>query len=298
MTAQPGFQDIVEQPIPRISIVDVGAMDERQERYHRLLASGLAVVVGFEPNPEQFARLQGRGGPYRYLPLCLGKGGPARLHITRWPGCSSLLQPDPAVIDLFEMIGAASLDRTNNFQVLRDEELETVRLDDIVDLKVDYLKLDVQGSELEILRHGTRKLADTVVIETEVEFLPIYREQPLFGDIQVFLRDQGFVLHKLIDCAGRPFRPFRRPNPYLPISQLLWADAVFVRDFSRLETYSDDGLLKAAAVLDVVYGSVDLVALLLGEYDRRRATSTRQCYIEKLGSRQVLTPFLNVKEAP
>jgi FkbM family methyltransferase len=298
LARQPGFQDIVEHPIPQISIVDVGAMVEGQERYHQLVISGLAVVTGFEPNPEQFSRLQGRDGRYRYLPVCLGKGGPATLHITRYPGCSSLLQPDPKVIDLFELIGAASEDRINNFEVMRSEELETVRLDDIDDLRMDFIKLDVQGSELEILRHGTGKLADVVVIESEVEFIPLYRDQPLFGDIQVFLRDNGFVLHKLVDCAGRPFRPFSLPNPYLPISQLLWADAIFVRDFTRLDTYSDDGLLKAAAVLDVAYGSVDLVGLLLAEYDRRRGTRLRQRYIGKLRNRELIAPFLNIKDKP
>ena len=86
-----------------------------------------------------------------------------------------------------------------------------------------------QGYELEIMRHGTATLANTLVIECETEFVPLYKDQPLFGDVQCFLRDQGFMLHKLIDVAGRPFRPFNPPNPYQPMSQLLWADAIFVR---------------------------------------------------------------------
>jgi FkbM family methyltransferase len=300
MATQPRFQDVLGQRVPQISIVDVGAMREGQERYHRLVADGLATVTGFEPNAEQFALLQGRGGPYRYLPLCLGDGGPATLHITRWPGCSSLLQPDPLVIDLFETIGAASRDRTNNFEVIRSEPMETTRLDDVEGLRIDFLKLDVQGSELDILRHGTAKLSGATVIECEVEFIPLYRHQPLFGDVQVFLREQGFVLHKLIDCAGRPFRPFNPPNPFQPMSQLLWADAIFVRDFTRLDAYSDDGLVKAAAVLDVVYSSFDLAALLLAEYDRRCGTAARLRYVDTLidPARTLTAQFLNIKDAP
>ncbi len=82
------------------------------------------------------------------------------------------------------------------------------------------------------MRNGTKKLQDVLVVETEVEFLALYKDQPLFGDLQVFLRDHGFVLHKLIDVAGRPFRPISPPNPHTPMSQLLWADAIFVRDFT------------------------------------------------------------------
>ncbi len=198
---------------------------------------------------------------------------------------------------MFMTIGCA--DPGGNFFVQRTDRVETVRLDDLgPNIVVDFLKIDVQGYELEIMRNGTSKLSNTVVIECEVEFVPMYRDQPLFGDIQCFLRDQGFVLHKLIDVGGRPFRPFSPPNPYLPMSQLLWADAIFVRDFTRLGTYSDDGLLKAAAILDLVYGSYDLVALLLGEYDRRSHTDLRQRYLDALPRRPLQLQFLNVVNYP
>ena len=38
--------------------------------------------------------------------------------------------------------------------------------------------------ELLVLEHGMQKLADAVVIEAEVEFVELYRGQPLFGDIE------------------------------------------------------------------------------------------------------------------
>ena len=268
------------------------------ERYHPLVASGLAQVTGFEPNPAEFARLQDRKGPYRYLPHFLGSGRPATFHLTRYPGCSSLLAPDPKVIDMFMTLGCA--DPGGNFHVQKTEPVETVRLDDIKPaLMVDFLKVDTQGYELEIMRNGTTTLARALVIECETEFVPLYKDQPLFGDVQCFLRDQGFMLHKLLDVAGRPFRPFNPPNPYQPMSQLLWADAIFVRDFTRLDAYSDDELLKAAAILDVVYSSYDLVGLLLTEHDRRRKTGVQQAYVKELQKRSSLSvQFLNVMDRP
>jgi len=268
-----------------------------QERYDSLVRSGLAQVTGVEPNAAECARLQGRKGPYQYLPVFLGNGARATFHVTRYPGCSSLLKPNPDLIDKFMTIGCA--DPGGNFHVQRTEAVETVRLDDLgPDISVDYLKIDVQGYELEIMRHGTTKLSHAVVIETEVEFVPIYWEQPLLGDIQCFLRDHGFVLHKLIDIAGRPFRPFSPPNPFLPVSQVLWADAIFVRDFTRLDKYTDDGLLKAVAVLDLVYGSYDLAALLLGEFDRRSQSRLRERYLDALRKRPLSPRCLNVLDRP
>jgi FkbM family methyltransferase len=291
------LSDVLQRALPTVHVVDVGAMDVGQERYHPLLKSGVAQVTGFEPNPTEYARLNGRQGPYRYLPVFLGNGKPATFHRTRYPGCSSLLAPDPGVIDLFTTIGCSDPD--GNFHVQSTESVDTVRLDDLEpNLEMDFLKIDVQGYELEIMRNGTATLSNTVVIECEVEFLAMYQQQPLFGDVQCFLRDQGFVLHKLIDVGGRPFRPFAPTNPFLPMSQLLWADAIFVRDFTRLETYSDDALLKAVAILDLVYASYDLPVLLLGEYDRRSQTNLRQSYINALRSRMAPVKFLNIMDRP
>jgi FkbM family methyltransferase len=296
MADQSNPGEFLGRKIPTIQILDVGAMATGEERYRPLVASGLAEVTGFEPNPAEYARLQDRKSPYRYLPHFLGAGQPAKFHLTYYPGCSSLLEPDAKVINLFMTID--SVDPDGNCHVFKTETVETTRLDDIKPpLTVDFLKVDAQGHELEIMRHGTSILAKTLVIECETEFVPLYKDQPLFGDVQCFLREQGFMLHKLIDVAGRPFRPFNPPNPYQPMSQLLWADAIFVRDFTRLDAYSDDDLLKAAAVLDVVYSSYDLAGLLLIEHDRRLKTDMQRAFVNDLQRRSSLqVQFLNVMD--
>ena len=109
----------------------------------------------------------------------------------------------------------------------------------------DLIKIDIQGAELMALQNGTETVREALVIESEVEFVPLYEGQALFCDLQAFLREQGFVFHKFLDMAGRAFRPFLPPNPHAPLSQLLWADAIFVRDFTELDRWTDTDLLKA-----------------------------------------------------
>ncbi len=283
---------VLNHPIPTIDILDIGAMEQGADRYLPLMVTGLGRVTGFEPNPDEFAKLQARGGPFRYLPYFLGTGEPAIFYRTFYPGCSSLLEPDPAVIDLFMEMACARPD--GNFHVVETFPVETKRLDDISGIACDLIKLDVQGYELEILRHGTKTLANALVIECEVEFVPLYKNQPLFGDVQLFLREHGFVLHKLIDVGGRPFSPYEIEKPDAPISQLLWADAIFVKDFTKLNRYSDDDLLKAAAILDLVYNSYDLAGLLLKEFDRRSGTSLCARYNDAFTKRRLEPKFLNL----
>jgi len=278
---------IIGTPVPHIEIMDIGAMIEGEERYRALVNQGLASVTGFEANPAEFARLSQRPGPYTYHPVCLGDGGRATLHVTYYPGCSSLLRPDETVIDAFSGIGASP--PGGNFAVVKTVPVDTVRLDDIEGCaRPDLVKIDVQGAELLVLENGPKTVAGALVLEAEAEFVPLYKDQPLFGDLHAFMRRHGFELHKLIDVAGRCYRPLTLGNPFAPISQVLWADAVFVRSVFVLDTYSDGDLLKAAAILNDVYRSYDLVHRLLAEFDRRAGGQTASAY----------TAFLNSGTAP
>jgi FkbM family methyltransferase len=290
--------DALRVELPIVEVLDIGARQEGEDRYAPLLTQNLARVTGFEPEASEFERLEARPGPFTYFPHVLGAGGRATMHVTRYPGCSSLLEPDPAVIDLFETLGASPPD--GNFLVVDKVDVETVRLDDVPGLRSpDYIKIDVQGTELQVLTHGPRTLSSAVVVQTEVEFLPIYKNQPLFGDMQCFLREQGFVLHKLIDIGGRGFQPIHNSaNPFQAISQVLWADAVFVRNFVGFDQWTDEGLLKAALILNDIYRSYDLVFHLLRARDARLKENLADRYLAALSLTQPVPLYFNLKNTP
>lgn len=293
------FRDILVDDLPEITIVDVGAMIEGTARYNVLANNYKTMVTGFEPNEEEYKKLSAQKQPsMRYLPCFLGDGNRASFNLARYPGCSSLYEADPSLIDLFSTIGASA---GGNFEIMKKENVETERLDDVYDLSsAHYIKLDVQGAELSVLEHGINTLTTTLLIETEVEFVPLYKDQPLFGDVQCFLREQGFLLHKLIDVAGRCFRPFQMPsNPFIPMSQMLWADAVFVRDFTKLDALADSELLLLATMLHDVYSSYDLVQYILTTYDRRGNTKLTDAYVHRLAdSNDLGILYLNQKRQP
>lgn len=260
----------------RVKIVDVGANPiESTPPYESLLRRGDADVVGFEPNGDGLAKLNAQKGPFEtYLPHAIGDGKRHTLRFCTAPGMTSLLEPNPAVLNLFHGFPTWG-------QIVATEEVDTIRLDDIPETAgLDLLKMDIQGAELLVLRNAEARLADALVIQVEVEFLPMYVDQPLFGDLDVFLRQQGFVFHRFFPEVSRTIRPLLMDNNiYAGLSQLLWADAIFVRDFTKLEKLSNRQLLAMAAIMHDCYQSVDLVLYLLTEHDRRTGEATAARYL-------------------
>ncbi|MEO3473567.1 FkbM family methyltransferase [Roseomonas sp. CAU 1739] len=273
------FQALTGGAAPRVKVVDIGANPiDSDPPYAAMLRAGDAEVVGFEPNRAALAVLEQRKGPLEcYFPHAVGDGARHVLHICQAPGMTSLLEPDPAVLSLFH--GFPEWGR-----VLATEAVDTVRLDDVPEaVGTELLKLDIQGAELMVLRHAEARLRDVLVIQAEVEFLPLYKGQPLFSEMELFLRGRGFVLHRFFPEVSRAVRPMMVNNdPYAGLGQLVWADAVFIRDLTRLDALSDRQLLAMAAILHDAYGAYDIVFRLLADHDRRSGAARAEPYLSGL----------------
>jgi FkbM family methyltransferase len=263
----------------RIKIVDIGANPiDGTPPYLLLLSSGHAEVVGFEPNPDALARLNAKKSSNEtYLPFAIGDGNRHTLHICSAEGMTSLLEPNPAVLSRFHGFSAWA-------RVAETRSVDTMRLDDIAETAgIDLLKIDIQGAELMAFRNGEARLADALVIQTEVEFLQMYVDQPLFSDVEIFLRRHGFVFHRFFPTVSRVIAPMLVDNSiYSGMSQILWADALFVKDFTRLDRLSDRQLLVMATIMHDCYQSYDLVLHLLNELDARKATGLAAAYMTGL----------------
>ena len=182
--------------------------------------------------------------------------------------------------------------------MISEEKVLTKRLDEFNAIKVcDYLKIDVQGAELDVLRGAAETLKNCLVVEIEVEFVPLYENQPLFSDVDNFMRRHGFFLHRLIDISGRAFHPFAVPgDPVKPVSQFLWADAVYVRKFTSFNQLEPQMLLKLAVLVHEVYNSVDLCARALAFYDGQMNTSLKAKFFKAIAEKGVELTFINVKD--
>ncbi|WP_232011081.1 FkbM family methyltransferase [Mycobacterium shigaense] len=246
-------------------VIDVGAsLSDETPPYAPMLAAGLCRVTGFEPQPDALLELQRKQGPSEsYLPYAVGDGGAHTLNVCDARGCTSLLEPDPAALDAFEYFKtyAAVTDRIG---------IQTTRLDDIAEIEhLDFLKIDIQGGELAVFGGGRAKLAEAVAIQTEISFVPLYNDQPGLGEVDRELRSQGFLPHCFAAVRGWPIFPYLHPHQVM--NQLLEADIVYVRDFVRPESMTDEQLKHLALIAHHCYRSFDLALRCLMLLVQRQA---------------------------
>jgi FkbM family methyltransferase len=264
MTSALLLRDLVRCSRPT-SVLDIGAAPiDGLPPYKEMLDYGLCTVTGFEPRPDALAKLEQRKGPLeRYLPHVVGDGGEHRLKMTKAEGMTSLLKPDENQLRLF-----------NGFpewgSVVEEVEVQTHRLDDLDIDEFDLLKIDVQGAELMVFQHGRERLRNAVAVHTEVSFVPLYLNQPTFGEVDVELRAQGFVPHTMPDLKRWSIAPTMfGENIYNPGNQLLEADIVYVRDIAHPERMTSDQLAHLAMIAFHIYGSIDLAVFCLIELRQR-----------------------------
>jgi len=274
------------QPTRLTAVVDIGANPvDGDPPYKAMLEAGLCEVTGFEPQVAALQKLDRKKGPReRYLPYALADGTERILHVCELEGMTSLLVPDPAHLALFNLFPTWGT-------VKERIPVKTRKLDDIAEIAaLDFLKMDVQGSECEVLAHGHAKLKDTVVIQTEVSFVPLYMNQPSFGDMDLALRGLGFLPHSVTGTKIWPISPMVVGDaPNRGIRQLLETDMVYVRDFTRADAMSAEQWKHLALVAHHCYGSYDLALkaiLALMQLGAVPADANRR-YLASLPARKV-----------
>lgn len=238
------------------------------------------VLIGFDPDAEECARLEALAGPHstaRFVPVALGpEPGLATLYMTRDPGGYSVYPSSADAVEHHPGLEGGRVERTMAISV--------TTLDDWCTQEgvanVDVIKLDTQGSELGILEGAAGMLAGARAIEVEVQFNELYEGVPLFGDVDRFLRAQGFMLWRLKHLAhyrqhgaprgfhGQDYQHFDETRSTIRTGsgQLYWADAFFVKaDMARPTAAAGWRPLLRDACVALALGFDDLAALIIDQ---------------------------------
>jgi FkbM family methyltransferase len=243
--------------------VDCGARAARLPKAFRNLKN--TRYIGIDADADECLRLNQSARPgHLYLPAVLGSSSSrGHFHVTRAPACSSLLRPDHEFLSEFG-------DIAEGFTVERQIDVETTPLDTCLATNnigyADVVELDTQGSELDVLRGAKRILQDSVVaVQAEVEFAPMYAGQPLFADVDAFMRAQHF---QLFDLSRYRVRRSTVDPAVATRGQLLWGHALYLRDHRRPQP------AELSARLAVVAALLDLPDLAVCILDRLAVEET------------------------
>jgi FkbM family methyltransferase len=277
--------DVVLAPLERAgvqpTVVDVGA----RNGFDRLPASYTrrAELVAFEPNPEEYRKLaDGRtdaalagyaGSPFRstrYFDSALWDTDEERpFYVTSAAGASTLMgEAVPRVASrMFTDYPKTSPKAGKSFleangAVARVIPMKCRRLDGLLpaSTKIDFLKLDVEGAELRVMRGAEALFAarSVLFVYTEFVMVPYYAEHPLFGDQQVFLRDHGFRLLDLELNHPRYSRGSTTLHPWADRRLISAGDACFMLDPDRVDISAEDHQRLAAICLCAGFHAVGI----------------------------------------
>lgn len=118
---------------------------------------------------------------------------------------------------------ASSVFEEDNETHAKTEETKLQLLDNLVKntrfQQVDFIKLDTQGYELEILKGGIKTLQSAQMVLMEVSLLGIYKGAPLVDEVISFMKNHNFILYDICTLMRRPFDNALYQSDFLFIKQ-------------------------------------------------------------------------------
>lgn len=276
----------------KLQICDIGAaMQAEHPEWHRWVSDGFAEVIGFEPDEQAYAALKNCGEGYSFLPCFIGDGEPGTVHLNDFPETSSLLPSNQELIERF--YGLKPLMRTNEVRIVRTHTLDAA----LDGRQVDFLKIDVQGAADKVLLGGAKTLKNCLMAQIEVEFTPLYQGQALFAEIDIIMRDHGFMLQSMAPFKRLQYMPvpiiknsliIESPRSYL--GQIGWSDAIYVPDYRRLNILEPEQLMFLAAFMFSRYGALDYALHVMSEADNRYGSDWLSLFSRYVKHREAI-PF-------
>lgn len=262
-------------------LVDIGARWGVDKRWAALGSSLKAYC--FEADAAECSRLNAIGHPgVTFIPEAIaGKVGQATLYKTKFEESSGLYRTNDAFFK--------RLLNSENAELLSAEEVQTLTLDAAREKheipSPDFMKLDVEGAELDIIRAAT--IGGTFGVFSEFRFHKEINGCPIFSEMDQHLRARGFMLYDIwVGKQSRKALPY--PGPRLSTKegrrlfagttggQVMDGDALYFRDPSVLVNLTRNQILKAACMFEL-FNLNDCAAELLIEREKEAGVDVIHC---------------------
>ena len=215
-------------------LVDVGASGGIES--HWKSAEKYLQLIGFEPDEREFVNLKRKENPrVKYFNTGLYKEKTSlEYYLTQKQQTSSIFEPNRIFLNRFP--------EANRFDVIKQIKIEVDTLDNQFTIHhiadTDFIKVDTQGSELFILAGAVDTIKNHVFgVEVEVEFVEMYQNQPLFSDVDSFMRRQGFWL---FDIQSVHWKRNIGKNYHKKRGQIIFGNFLYLRTLESFRKMTED----------------------------------------------------------
>ena len=297
----------------RFVILEGGAADSFRDPRWQALDPPRKRLYGFEPDEAECARMnetaKSLGLDYLFFPVGLWSSSTQLpLYENKAPSGSSFYQQNIVLTDRWKFENAKDkffasdifypLGTTSEWKMTSVDEW--IR-DNAIDSDIDFMKLNVQGAELEILKGAERTLESVTGLQVEMSFVESYLGRPFFADIDVFLRNHSFYFFDFIGlhCVGRKASPItvqNAPGLYPLLGQLIEGHGVYFKDPIDLQRRGQDvsrlstgKLLKLVCFAEIYHQhefALELLYWIAREFPPAQEISSR---LQNLADRAVET---------
>ncbi len=240
-----------------LCLIDVGSSKGMQNRWK--IIKDVVYAYGFEPDDSARQKLPQNtefwGGGNIDSPFALSdKKEKLKLNILKKPSHSSAMEPNNKFINLFPQR------HPEGFELDYKVTVDACALDTLEFKAKDFMKIDVQGYELKVLKGAESSLNDFLGLEVEVEFAEIYKNQCSFGEINDYLLKNDF---EFIDFTS--LTRWERDSSKNTLGLCLGADALFLKTPEYVFSKYKNDIDKVAAYLSIclIYKKYDLIVTTL-----------------------------------
>lgn len=100
------------------------------------------------------------------------------------------------------------LEKTEHYSLRKHIKTQTELLDDVVDNKTfDLIKIDTQGSEIDVMKGGTKTISNAKYVLLETSLIEYNEGAPLQNEVFDFMSSIGYDKHSLLEVQHRNHNP-------------------------------------------------------------------------------------------
>ena len=247
---------IQKNHMKNITVLDIGAAGGVNNKWN-VFGNKIDFIL-VEPHKKSAEELKQKGIMVIESVLSSTDDEEIKFYNAKKPLCSSFYKPNFNHLNKFSY--------SERFKIISETSVITKKLDTEIKKfnQPDFIKIDTEGSELDILKGSTETLSKVFGLEVECSFYQLRENQPLFDNVRNYLENMDFVFVdfvSLIKWEKDKFSFFGQPQ--LTDALFLKKEELIIDKFNNKKLHIED-LMNYFAIL-IAYERLDILKFVYTE---------------------------------